>query len=96
MAELEHFVDQLLAEKGVQSADPEVRAQIREDLINRVDDRVQALIMANLPEDELDEFSAKLDTGSDEDIQAYLRKTIPGFDEKVAVELVAFKAAYTS
>ncbi|MDB5189827.1 MAG: hypothetical protein JWN49_153 [Parcubacteria group bacterium] len=94
--ELEQFVDQLIAERGIDSEDPEVRAQVKADLMERVEDRIQALILANLPEDQLEAFDEKLSNGSDEDVQEYLQATIPDFDGKVANELLLFRATYTS
>jgi hypothetical protein len=94
--ELEQFVDQLLLEKGVQSADPGVQAQLKEDLLSRIEDRVQAAILENLPESELETFEGKLDTESEEGIQTYLRSVIPNFDEVIAQELLDFKNIYLS
>jgi hypothetical protein len=96
MDNLDKFVDELVSQKGFAEKDPEVLEQIKLDLLDRVEDRINAMIMENLPTDKLEEFDSKLDNGSDEDIQNFVKKHIPDFKERAAFELVSFKNMYLS
>ncbi len=96
MQNLNQYVDQLVEEKGFDEKDPEVIAQIKTDLLDRVENRVDAMIADNLPAEVLPEFSSILDTGSEADIQAFITKHIPDIEEKVASELLTFRTIYLS
>lgn len=91
--ELERFIDDLMEERGFTSEPPEVQAQIKTDLLESVERRVNSMILANLPPDDLADFEAALD-GSEEEVQAFLKKRIPDIDQKVATELLNFRIAY--
>jgi hypothetical protein len=96
MHNLNQYVDQLVEEKGFDEKDPEVIAQIKTDLLDRVENRVDAMIADNLPAEVLPEFSSILDTGGEADIQAFITKHIPDIEEKVASELLTFRTIYLS
>ena len=96
MDNLEKFVGELVAQKGFSEKDPEILEQIKLDLLDRVEDSINAMIMSNLPPEKLDEFEKKLDTGSDEEIQSFVQKQIPDLKDRVAFELVSFKTMYLS
>ena len=92
--ELEQFVDQLIAEKGFDTEDAEVKAQLREDLLERIENRMNALILSNLKPEDLDAFEKVLDIGSDESTQQFIQQHIPDFEEKAAAELLNFRSIY--
>ncbi|HTH93206.1 MAG TPA: DUF5663 domain-containing protein [Candidatus Paceibacterota bacterium] len=96
MKNLDDFIDQIIKDKGLDSEDPEVVAQIKSDLSDSVESRINAMIVTNIPEDKLPEFEKMLDSNDNEKIESYLLKTIPSFEEKVAIELAEFKAFYLS
>ncbi len=96
MDNLEKFVDELVEQKGFGQKDPEVLEQIKLDLLDRVEDRINAMIMTQLPSTALSDFEEKLDTGTDEEIQTFVRSHIPDLKERVAFELVSFKNMYLS
>ena len=92
---LNEFVTRLLQEKGIlEGQDPEVQKQLRLDLYERVEDRLNAAILRELPEDELKTFEKKLEAGNDKELQEYLREKIPDLDQVLAAELVNFRAIY--
>lgn len=95
MHTIDEFVNQLVAEKGFADKDPEIVAQIKADLLERINDRVNAMIINNMPEDALDGFEKAIDMGGKEG-QDYARKYIPDLDEKVASALLSFKSTYLS
>lgn len=92
--DIETFTDKLIAEKGLASEDVEVQAQIRNDLMDRIENRINAAIMREIPEEKLEGFDKIIDNGSESEIQAYLRESIPEFDQKIALELASFRAFY--
>ena len=91
---IDSFVDQLLREKGVVDVSEEVMVQLKSDLIARVEDLINAEIIARLPENLLPEFEAVLDNSSDEEIQAFCSSYIENFDEVIAEVLVRFRKIY--
>jgi len=94
MKDIKEFVDKLIEDKGFDEKDPDVIAQIKSDLVDRVENRVNAMILANMNPEKLSDFEKILDDGSEEEIQNFVKKEIPDIDEKVAVELLTFKNIY--
>jgi len=94
MNNLEDFVGKLVEDKGFDEKDPEVIAQIKIDLLDRVEDRINALIISELKPEQLADFGKIMDSGSEEDIQKFIRDNIPDIDEKAASELLTFKNIY--
>lgn len=92
--ELEAFVDQMIAEKGLDSEGPDVTAEIRTDLLDRLEGRINRMILETLPSEQLEPFEAAIDSGSDAVIQGFLKKHIPDLDSRVAVVLVHFRTNY--
>ncbi|MFZ2189026.1 MAG: DUF5663 domain-containing protein [Candidatus Moraniibacteriota bacterium] len=91
---IEQFVSQLVAEKKFENLLPEVLSQIQEDLYLRVEDRINAVILNNLPEENADEFDALLDAGDPEAISTYCHEKIGNMDQLIAGELLAFRNTY--
>lgn len=94
MKNIEEFVDKIIEEKGFNTKDPEVVAQIKSDLLSRVEDRINAMIMANMPESALVEFEGLLDAKDEKVTEAFIREQILDIDEKVASTLLAFRTMY--
>lgn len=92
--ELEGFINELVEEKGFDTSDPAVLEQIRRDLLESVERRIDAMILANLLPEDLAAFEEVLDTGSEEGIQAFVKEKIPDLDQKVALELLNFRTSY--
>jgi DNA-directed RNA polymerase subunit F len=88
------FVDRLVEEKKFESVDPEVLEQIRSDLMERVEDRINATILENMPKEKLEEFSALLDSANPEEVQIFCRNNIANLDEVIAEALVSFRSTY--
>lgn len=92
--ELEGFINELVEEKGFGTSDSAVLEQIRRDLLESVERRIDAMILANLLPEDLAAFEEVLDTGSEEGIQAFVKEKIPDLDQKVALELLNFRTSY--
>jgi len=93
-ATLETFVDRIVEEKGLTGLDPEVVGQMKKDLLDRVESRINAMLLANMPEDKLEEFERVLDAGNDEATRAFCADAIPDLDQRIADELLSFRATY--
>lgn len=90
------FVDKLIEEKKIQDLDSEVLLQIKSDLMDRMEERINATILENIPSEKIEEFSDLLDGSSAEDIQLYCRRNIPNLDEVIAQALLEFRNTYLS
>lgn len=89
--DLEQFAGQLIAEKGLTNLDPVVRKQMQRDLVSRMEDRINAAILAAMPADRRNDFERILDSGKQQEIQAYCQQHVPNLSELVAAELLAFR-----
>ncbi|MEK7144623.1 MAG: hypothetical protein AAB794_02095 [Patescibacteria group bacterium] len=92
--DLKAFADKLIEEKGLTDLDVAVRTQVRMDLLSRMEDRINAEIIANLPKEDLPAFERMLDTGNERDIRQFCAHRIAGLDEIVARTLLAFRQIY--
>ena len=94
--DLEMFVDRLMEEKKFpEDLGQEVLAQIKADILSRVEDRVNAVIIANLAPEKLEEFNKLLDQDiSDEEMQKFCSSNIPNLSQLIASELIVFKQSY--
>lgn len=93
-AMLDEFVDRLIKEKNFPDLAPEVLEQIKKDLRERVDDRINVGIVKYVPPDKLADFEKLLDNGTDAEVQTFLAGAIPDFNEVVAKELLDFRTTY--
>jgi len=93
MKNIEEFVSKLIEDKGFDEKDPEVIDQMKKDLLDRVENRINAMILSNINSEKLSDFEKVLDE-SEEEIQNFVIKEIPDIDEKVAAELLTFKNIY--
>lgn len=96
MHNIEEFVDRLVHDKNFDTKDPEVLAQIKADILVRIGNRIDAMIMSNIQPENMSEFKKVLETGDEETIIRYIREQIPDIDEKTAGVLLSFRTAYIS
>ncbi len=83
-----------VAEKDLSDVDDDVKEQMKRDLYDRVEDRINAAMVANLPADKVAGFNEVLDKGNEEAVQAYCASAIPNLAEVVAQELLSFQETY--
>jgi hypothetical protein len=88
------FVAKLIDEKGLNGLDTEVKEQVVNDLLDRVEDRINAEILSHMPSDKVSEFNTVLDSGDEAAIQAFITSSVPDLDNIVAAALLAFRATY--
>ncbi len=95
--DLQTFIDKLVSEKReFEGLEPEVIKQIKSDLLGRVEDRINATIVNNIPEDQISDFEKISATGTDEEVQSFCAANIPDLAELIASELIVFKQTYLS
>lgn len=96
--DLASYVDRLVVEQKYPSdLEKEVVDQIKADLLSKVEDRVNAVIISNLSEEKLEEFTKLLDSNiSDEEMQKFCSENIPNLQQLIATELIVFKQTYLS
>ncbi len=94
-ANLETFVDGLLKEKAFQNLEPEVEAQLKTDLLNRLDDVINQALLDALTDDKLSVFESLVDKdASKEDIQKFLSDNIENMETVVTGALLKFRELY--
>jgi hypothetical protein len=95
---LETFVEKLYMEKNFPNdLEKEVIDQIKSDLLKSVENRINAVIISNLPEEKFQEFEDLLDkNGSEEEIQGFCQENIPNVEQIIASELISFRQNYLS
>lgn len=88
------FAKKLLEEKQLTNVDAEVFEQLQNDLVEKIEDRINMVILAHMPEDKLVEFERVLDGDSLEEIQFFCEKNISNAQEIISAELLAFRKTY--
>lgn len=96
--DLKMFVDRLVEEKKYpENLEQGVIDQIKADLLSRVEERVNMVIISNLSEKKLEEFNELMDKNvSDEEMQKFCSDSIPGLAQLIATELIIFRQTYHS
>lgn len=96
MDKVDEFIDQVLKEKDLSTVPEEVRAELKQDLKQRLLDQIDRAALAALPEDKAVELSEKLDDENftNEDAMVFMQNS--GVDlQTVALEtMVRFKDLY--
>lgn len=94
-ASLPEFVDKLIQEKGFPDITPEVREELKKDLLVRVDDFITARIIATLSDEDVNKFEGMLKEGkSMGEVQTFVSQQIPDFTNFLARTLLEFKGVY--
>ncbi len=95
MYNLNTFVESLIEEKGLSDLDSAMLAEMKNDLMNRIEDRLNMVIIKNMPGINIAEFEKMMDEEkSDEELQKFVEEKIPDITALVAVDLAHFKDVY--
>lgn len=94
LVNLSDFVDRLMAEKGLSNIDEEVLAQMRKDLLERVEDRINAVVIEKIPLEKIEEFDQLLSEAPMEKVIQFCSENIKDLDQIIAAELIAFRQTY--
>jgi hypothetical protein len=88
------FIDKLLQEKGVEGVDEEVRLQLRNDLLRRLEDQVNRAIVDSLSPEQLAKFEHLIDAKQIDEIQPFLYNSGVNVQGIVARCMSEFHASY--
>lgn len=93
---LDMFVEQLIAEKDLGDLDDEVKAEIHNDLKERVLFQVNRAVIAELPDAELDELNKSIDDNSinAEKMAELVKRAGINTDEIVQKTMLEFREVY--
>lgn len=96
--DLKVFVDKLVSEKkDFEGLNPGVLDQIKSDILKRVEERVNVVMITNLSEDAVDEFNRMSESNAtDNEMQNFFLKNIPDLPQLIASELLVFRDTYLS
>jgi len=88
------FVRDLIKSRGLDQLDYEVVVQLKADLLDRVENRINAAILVNMPPEKIEYFEKLLDQSSPEEAQSFCRRNIYDLERIIAIELAKFRSAY--
>lgn len=92
---LEDYVDRLIEEKGFPDLTEAVRAQIKSDLLTRLNDTINAKVIAALSDEDLVGFEKLIDGNApQEEVQKYIEAKIPDSTTFLAGVLLEFRKNY--
>ncbi len=92
---IDKFINQLVIEAEVdKKVDNLVLEELKKDLRGRLENRINATILANIPDVKLEEFENLLDSGKEEELQDFCAKNITNFPEILAAEFIGFRNRY--
>lgn len=88
------FINKLIEEKQLGNLEAEVREQLESGLSQRIERRINAVILENMPADKLEDFDRLLDVGDSEEIQKFCHENIFNLEELIAQALIDFREVY--
>lgn len=92
---INQYIERLIGEKGFPDITEEVHAQIKKDLLDRLNDTINAKVIAALPDAELGEFEKLIDANApQEEIQTFIESKIPDSAIFLATVLLDFRKTY--
>ncbi len=91
---LEDFAEKLLEERGTDGVDAEIREQMKKDLTDRLEDRINMALVEKLSPQYLEEAERLIDEGNAENVQKFFQDHIADVSEVIATELVLFRQRY--
>ncbi len=94
---VDQFISQLVvdAEMG-KDLEADVLDQLKKDLREGLENRVNAVMLSHIPEHKLEEFEKLLDAGNEQATQNFCSENIPNLSELIAGEFLAFRKRYIS
>lgn len=93
---LDFFVDQLVKEKDLSSQveDPEILTQIKEDLIQAINEQINAMIIAEIAPDQLEELGRLSEAEDENQLSDFIAANIPDLSTKLVKVLTDFRNTY--
>lgn len=94
---VDQFINQLVIEVGMsKDLEESVFDQLKKDLKERLQNRINAVILSQVPEDKLEEFEKLIDAGDEKATQNFCSENIPNLTELIAAEFLGFRSRYIS
>jgi len=94
---VDQFVSQLIVDAGMgKDLEEDALDELKKDLGERLENRVNAVMLAHIPESKLEEFEKLLDAGNPQATQAFCSENIPNLPELLAAEFSGFRKRYIS
>ncbi len=93
-ATIQQFIDRIIQEKNLPNLDDDTLARIKTDLADRIENQINAAMVATLPPEHLPEFERILETASQDAIQKFCDAHIPNLPEVIAATLLRFRQIY--
>lgn len=91
----ETYIEQLIEERGFPDLTPEVREELKKDLVNRLDSFIGAKVIATLSDEDVLKFEQLLKDGkSREDIQKFTVEHVSDFTTFLTNALIEFRMVY--
>lgn len=94
MPSIRDFIDQLVTDKRLPITDPDVLAQYKEDLYDRLQNHISSLIPDWMPDDKIEAYAEVVETGDKQAIQTYIVKAIPDLSARINAEKEDFRKKY--
>ena len=94
MADLDSYAEDLLQAKGISKLGQADYDDMKADLIDQVDEQIDAMILDRLPDEAKDAFSHLVDGADAEKLEAFLAIYIPDLQYYVDKVLLDFRDSY--
>lgn len=94
--DLNIFAEKLIEEKGLTYLPDDVGKQLRLDLMQRLENQINATVLEHMPPDKLIEFEKQIDSGDEKAIQDFASQNIPDLAAKISATLIRFRTTYLS
>ena len=92
---IDEFLNKILTESGMDNVSPEVRAQMFNDLKNRLEDRFLATVISVLNEEDLAQFRGIVESGGDQEkMNQFISAHVPNAQELFAQAMMSFRDTY--
>ena len=92
---MEQFINNLTSDAGMtEKLDEETLAGLKKDLKERLENRIKAVILSQIPENKLSEFEKVIDSGDESATQKFCNENIVDFPELLAAEFLNFRNRY--
>jgi len=92
---LNKFVEKLIEEKNYPNLEPEILAQMKEDLNLRLENLINVTIVNSLPDEKLEEFEELIDKQVGvEEMQKFMSDNIQGLPDLISRTLLDFRKKY--
>lgn len=91
---LQDFVERLMTEKGYRTLSAEAEASLKQELLQLVNDKINATIVGHIPESKQEEFGNLIDGADDAQLQEFIIAQVPNLQEIVSSTLLEFRRAF--